>query len=202
MQEINRNILNYLTSFSNNNFLEKNIWIMADLPIFFIPIFLLWMWLYYSFTKTIENNIFNKDKKKEVLLFIFYSTIIALIISLIIQQFVNIERPENYINKTWKLLMKHLPDASFPSDHATVSFAFLSALFFANYKKIWLIFLPFVLIMNISRVIAWIHWPFDVIAGMLVWIFSSFIIFEYFKKIESIKKINKYILEVMKIFKL
>ena len=50
--------------------------------------------------------------------------------------------------------MSHVPDASFPSDHATVSIAFLTSLFLANYKRIGLIFLPFVIIMNLSRIIA------------------------------------------------
>jgi len=202
MQEINKNILQYLSNFSNNKFIWEYIWILADLPMFFLPIFLLWFWLYYRFEKTETNNIFNSKDKKEILLLIFYSTILALIISLIIQQFINIERPENHINESAKLLMEHLPDASFPSDHATVSFAFLASLFFAGYKKIWLYFMPFVIIMNISRIVAWVHWPFDILAGAIIWISSSFLMFKYLKEIKLIKVLNKFILNIMKLIKL
>ncbi len=199
MQEINKELLNYLTWFSNINFIEKYIWFLSDSPIFFLPIFLVWAWIYNTYKKNDESS---KLKEKEKLLFIFYSTVIALIISITIQQFIDIERPENYINSAWKLLMNHIPDASFPSDHATVSFAFLVSLFFAWYKYTWLIFFPFVIIMNISRVIAWVHWPFDILAWAFVWILASFITFKYIYKLEIIKKINKTIIKGMNYIKL
>jgi membrane-associated phospholipid phosphatase len=50
--------------------------------------------------------------------------------------------------------MSHIPDASFPSDHTAVSIAFVTALFLSGYKKIAIIFLPFALIMNVSRIIS------------------------------------------------
>lgn len=202
MQEINKELLTYLTWFSNIGFIEKNIWLLSDLPIFFLPIFLIWAWIYYTYKKDEKNNIFTSKDKKENLLFIFYSTVFALIISLIIQQFVDIDRPETHINNAWKLLMDHIPDASFPSDHATVSFAFLVSLFFAWYKNIWLMFLPFVLIMNISRVIAWVHWPFDILAWALVWTIASYITFKYIFGIEIVKKINNYIIKYLKHIKM
>ena len=102
----------------------------------------------------------------------------------------------------WQLLLNHVPDASFPSDHATVSVAFLTSLFLFWYKNIWFIYLPFVIIMIISRVILWVHWPFDIIAWSLVWIFSSFIIFKYISQIKFIKNLNKFIIKIMWYIKL
>lgn len=192
--EINKSIFNYLNSFANTEVIEKIVCIFSDAPIFFLPIFLVTMWLYYVYKKLPEN--------KNNLLFIFYSAVLWIIISIIIQQFVHIDRPENYIETTWKLLLKHIPDASFPSDHATVSFAFLTSLFLANYKKIWLIFLPFVILMNLSRVIAWVHWPFDIIAWAIVWIFSSFYMFKYINKLDFIKKMNNIIINLLSLIKL
>jgi membrane-associated phospholipid phosphatase len=43
-----------------------------------------------------------------------------------IQQVIHVDRPENYLSQAGKLLMNHIPDASFPSDHASVSFAFVT----------------------------------------------------------------------------
>lgn len=116
-----------LNSFSNNKIIENIVWIFADAPIFFIPIFLIVSWIIYWCKKNIIE--------KENLLFMFYSCLLGIIIALLIQQIIHFDRPENYIKQTGKLLLKHIPDASFPSDHATVSFAFLTSLILAWYKK-------------------------------------------------------------------
>jgi len=162
---LNKEILIYLNSLWENTIIEKIVICFSDTPIFFLPIFLITVRVYYSI---------KKINKKESLLFIFYSTAIALIISLFIQQIFEVERPETVINWVWKLLLKHIPDASFPSDHATVSFAFLTWLFLANYKKTFYFFLPFVLLMWTSRIIAWVHWPLDILVWAIVWIFKAF----------------------------
>jgi membrane-associated phospholipid phosphatase len=80
-----------------------------------------------------------------------------------------------------------------------VSFAFLTWLFLAWYKKIWYIFLPFVIIMNISRIAWWVHWFFDIIAWLIIWILSASIIFKNKKILE---KINKLIIKLTSYIKL
>jgi undecaprenyl-diphosphatase len=199
IMKINKELLNFFNSFSNNELIWENIWILADAPIFFLPIFLLWAWLFYSFTNKSNSE---KSEKKSDLLFIFYWIIFTILISLLIQQFVHLDRPELHLISSWKMLLEHLPDASFPSDHATVSFAFLTWLFLANYRKIWIVYLPFVIIMNLSRIIAWVHWPFDILAWSLVWIFWMIFIFKFWKKSKILIKINKIILKIMWFIKL
>lgn len=200
LQEINRQILLNLNSLTSLEFIEKTVYIFADAPIFFLPIFLVIMWIYHTHFHSTYAPII--EQKKEKLLLIFYSCVIWIIIALIIQQFVTLERPESFIENYWKLLISHIPDASFPSDHATVSFAFLTSLFLAWYKKTWLLFLPFVIIMNLSRVIAWIHWPFDIVAWLLVWIFSAIITFKILGENKLVKKLNLWIIKTISIFKL
>lgn len=194
IQQINESRLLSLNSLSTNNTIETIVWIFADAPIFFIPVFLLVTWIILSCRKKIEE--------KENLLYIFYSCVLWIIIALIIQQIIHFDRPENYIKNTWKLLLSHIPDASFPSDHATVSFAFLTSLYFANYKKIFFMFLPFAIIMWLSRIIAWVHWPFDIIVWTMIWITSSIIIFKFVKKLEITKKINTLIIKIASFIKL
>lgn len=194
LQKINENLLIYLNSFSKNEFIANMVWVFADLPIFFIPLFLVIAWFYYAYKK-------NNEEKINLIL-IFYSCFIWVLIALLIQQIIHFDRPENYIEWTWNLLLKHIPDASFPSDHATVGFAFLVSLFFTWYKKIFWIYLPFVILMWLSRVIAWIHWPFDIIAWLIIWIIASIITFYYIKKLEIIKKLNKLILKFASFLKL
>ena len=194
MQELNQFLLTYL-----NNLLieykcvEKIIYLFADSPIFFIPIFLVWFWLYFNYKKD--------NKWKNVLILIFYSTIIAILISLFIQQFVTLERPEEHLKNTWKLILDHLPDASFPSDHASVSIAFLTAIFLFWFTRFWAFILPFFIVMNLSRVIAWVHWPFDVLAWIIVWILSALLIYKI-QKNNYLVKLNSYIIKLLSYLKL
>lgn len=206
LQEINKEILISLNSLINYSFIQKMVLFFADFPIFFLPIFLLWTWLYYTYKKnpTIISNIdLTKNLlEKEKLLYIFYSIVLWLLISLLIQQIIHVDRPEEAIKGVWKLLLDHIPDASFPSDHATVSIAFLTSLFLAWYKKTWLIYTIPVVLMLLSRVILWVHWPFDIIVWALVWIFSSFVTFKYIYNIAFIKKFNQFIIKMMWYIKL
>ena len=183
--EINKNISEWLNSFIVNNNLEKFVWFFADFPIFFLPIFLLSYWLFYTYK--IQNN--NKSN----LLNIFSSIILAIFISLMIQQIVQIDRPESIV----KPILQHIPDASFPSDHATVSFAFLAWLFLAWYKRTFYTFSIFVILMNFLRIGWWIHWFFDIVAWAIIWILSSVFIFKYLKNTKIIKQINNFIIKTM-----
>jgi undecaprenyl-diphosphatase len=90
--------------------------------------------------------------------------------------------------------MSHVPDASFPSDHAAVSVSFLTWLFLFNYKKVWYFFSIFVLLMLISRIIVGVHWPFDIIVWSIIWVLSAFIIKKLID-IKTIKNINNTIIK-------
>lgn len=195
MMEMNKELLIFLNSLLDYKAIEYITLVFADWPIFFLPIFLVWFWIYHTY-KT-KNN----DNKKD-LLFIFYSAVIAIIINLIIQQIVHLDRPEEAIKWVWKLLLDHIPDASFPSDHTAVWISFLTALFLANYKKIWLIFFLPAILMVISRVILWVHWPLDIVAWSFVWIISAFISFKLIKKSKCINKFNDFIIKIMNYIKL
>lgn len=195
MQEINIAIFHFFNNLSQYSFIQKIVFIFADLPIFFVPVFLLWAWFYYTYK---EKNISLKEK----LMFLFYGCVLSIIFALVIQQFIHLDRPETAITNSGKLLLKHIPDASFPSDHATVSFAFLMGLFFLWFKKSFYYILPFVILMNISRVIAGVHWPFDIIVGWLIGTICAYIAVEYLTKIKFVKTLNSFIIKILSSLKL
>lgn len=199
LQNINKFLLNYFNSFADDKLIQNIVYIFADAPIFFLPVFFVWYWIYYTYKDSCQEE---KTKNKSGLLYIFYWIVLSMIITLIIQQIISIDRPEDYLKNSANLLLNHIPDASFPSDHATVSFAFLTWLFLVWYKKIWYIFLPFVIIMNLSRLIAWIHWPFDILVWAIVWILWSFIFFKFCSKNKFVKNINIWIMKLASFFKL
>lgn len=201
--EWNSQLFDTLHMFSNN----FTFWILADFPIFFLPVFLGWLWLYHTFfQKKSSPTLFSRFKKKDSqktdmrihLLHIFYACIVGLVFSYFIKFFIDIDRPESYLEQTGNLIMSNIPAKSFPSDHATVSFAFTISLLFAGFKKVWYIFLPFVIIMNISRIIVWVHWPLDILAGSVVGITAAIITFKYIVPSKLVKSADIFIIEVMK----
>jgi hypothetical protein len=101
IQEINKEVLISLNSLTNYEFIQFITLCFADTPIIFLPVFLVGMWIYYTYKK--KDNIISDIHliknllEKEKLLSIFYSVIIAISISLLIQQFIHIQRPEEAI---------------------------------------------------------------------------------------------------------
>ena len=186
-------ISTYLNSFLENKFIAWIVFIFADAPIFILPLFLISFWFYYNH----KNNI----NWKKTLLYIFYWIVLGILINLIIQHIVFIDRPLTSLKNAWKLILNHIPDASFPSDHATTSFAFLTGLFYFKYKKLFITLLPIYLLMNLSRIMWWVHWLSDVLWGLVVWIISWSII-NYFKENKYILKLNDFLLKIASFIKL
>ena len=203
MQDLNLAIFERLNGLSSDPLIARITPIIADFPIFFLPIFLWGLWLYYTFSapphplKKWEETSY-KDKKRLELMHIFYACLLGMILSFIIKQFVDIERPESYIESTKDMLLGRIPEKSFPSDHATISFAFTIALLFTKFYKVGYIFLPFVIVMNISRIIVWVHWPLDIFAWTILWTVSAIIFFTYFRRLKLVKSLDESIIKLMK----
>ena len=198
MFELNKEILIYINSFLQFDFWKNFSYLFSDWPIFFLPVFLVWAWLFWNFKLKKEESV---EKKKD-LLFIFYSIVFALSTNLLFQRFFHFDRPEWSCPIDWKLIIDHYPDASFPSDHATVSFSFLFSLYLAWYKRTFWIFLPFVICMNFSRIMVCVHWPFDILVWVLVWIIWAFLVFKFLKDLKIFEKLNNFILKISSFLKL
>ena len=75
----------------------------------------------------------------------------------------------SWFHKAWLTVgMNTESDNSFPSGHTTAAFAFCTAIFLCgNRKKSWLIYI-YGFIMAISRIYLMVHFPSDVLAGIIV----------------------------------
>jgi undecaprenyl-diphosphatase len=95
--------------------------------------------------------------------------ILALLINFVISHIWFRPRPFVMLPKgSFSQLIPHSADASFPSDHVAGGFGFASAAWGAGQKWISYSFTGLSIIEMIARIYVGVHWPTDVLAGMLV----------------------------------
>ena len=167
------NLIQFMNTWvSTSKLLFTIVSVLADVIVFLFPIFLVVVYIVWMKKKN--------DTFKEFSLRIFSSTVVAALINILIQFFFSKARPESALEWTWRLLLKHLPTMSFPSDHAAVSMAFGVATYYFVYLLVWtkvqkimkrwaIFFILWSIVMSLSRVAVWIHWPTDILAGWVVW---------------------------------
>jgi len=168
--------------------------ILADVFVFTYPVYLLILFVW----GTIKKKFYYQSSA----LFTFFATLISVCVNVFIQFFIDKARPNIILwlsdLKAQTIFNKFLPTSSFPSDHAAVSMAFASAVLFRWLKNkdrkfivLGIMFYVFSLVMSFARVTSWVHWPTDVIAGSIVWIAVTWILFytKIFTRFEN--KINK-----------
>ena len=95
-------------------------------------------------------------------------------------------RPYN-VNKTVKLLVPPLKDYSFPSGHTAASFASVSALYFAGRKKMAAGALVLSIFIAFSRLYLYVHYPTDVLGGLIIGLLCGWIADWILKKIKQRK---------------
>lgn len=152
------------TATFNSPVLVKLVPILADVFVFAYPALLL-VWY--------VTGIVKKDQTlKSQAITIFSWAAYVTIINLILQSFLHKDRPIFAWDNAIHMILKDLPTASFPSDHAAVSMIvwLIVVLIAFKQKNKPLKFLSLMLvlasiIMSISRVAVWVHWPTDIIAG-------------------------------------
>ena len=79
------------------------------------------------------------------------------------------------VNTAIQLLISHPTDYSFPSGHTAASFTAVAALYFSGDKNIWKAAIVLGILIAFSRMYLYVHYPTDILGGILVGIFSGFI---------------------------
>lgn len=130
--------------------------------------------------------VFNKTKDWRRQLFVLsvfaLSAILARgLITEIIRFFYH--RPRPFIVFNISPLINHDITASFPSGHMTFYFVLALTVFLLNKKWAWF-FVGGVIFMGLARIFVGVHWPSDILGGILIAVISYFFV----KRIVSYKK--------------
>lgn len=79
------------------------------------------------------------------------------------------------INTTVELLVARLHDYSFPSGHTAASFASVTALYLSGERRLWIIALVISCLIAVSRLYLYVHYPTDVLGGIIFGCLSGWI---------------------------
>ncbi|MBI4217456.1 MAG: phosphatase PAP2 family protein [Parcubacteria group bacterium] len=106
----------------------------------------------------------------------------AILSRLVITELIRLlwHRARPFVELGFRPLVEHSASASFPSGHAAFFFA-LSGIVFAYNKKAGMLFLLLSAVITVSRVMAGIHWPSDVLGGAVIGIGSALIVMYFLK---------------------
>jgi len=138
-----------------SDLLDKVMIFLGVYLVYALPVILLLLW-------------FLVKKQQRTLAFSFAGMLISwfFITKLIVPSIWFRPRPELNVLGAKELLF-HRPDYSFPSDHATALFALTFGLCFFGYKKASSWFLVYALIITISRISLGVHFPLDIVGGII-----------------------------------
>jgi len=170
-----------------NQILDYIILFIGKYLVYFIPIGLLVSWFIYNS---------NQDR-----IAMIKTTLVSVFVwqvpTRIIAYFWYRPRPFVELGQT-KELFFHLPSYSFPSDHATFLMALGTYFYLLKYKKIGILIIIGSFLVGFSRVISGIHYPLDVVCGLMLGFLGAYLLHYLDKYIqlylaEPILKIAKFI---------
>ena len=87
-----------------------------------------------------------------------------------------------------ELLVKRPTDYSFPSGHTAASFASVMALYLAGEKKLWIPALVLAVLIAFSRLYLYVHYPTDVLGGVVAGLAAGALGYWLVKKVSELKK--------------
>jgi len=112
--------------------------------------------------------------KRNAALYALYAALLGITINLIIT--IGYYHPRPYMLNLGHPLLAHRPEASFPSDHVTLTLTISLSLLFSGERITGAVFLLYGLATGFARVYCGIHFPFDIGGSIIVSTAASWII--------------------------
>ena len=106
----------------------------------------------------------------------------VLLCNVVIKNLVARTRPFD-VNTGVQLLIEKPQDYSFPSGHTAASFASVTALYLAGEKKMWKAALVLAVLIALSRLYLYVHYPTDVLGGVLAGAISGYLGYRFVRTI-------------------
>lgn len=146
--------------------LDKTIAYLGVGMVYVVPIILLGLWFYSRYAKQPTLQIILSI----LLPWQVFNRIFAHFIWFRERPFANSALSVNEV-------LFHRPDYSFPSDHMTFFAALTAATWLAGYKKLGWVFCIMGIVVGVSRVIVGVHYPLDIIGGIVMGTLGAYIIY-------------------------
>ena len=105
----------------------------------------------------------------------------VLLCNVILKNLVGRIRPFD-VNTSVQLLISKPKDFSFPSGHTAASFSSVAALYLAGEKKLWKPALVLAILIAFSRMYLYVHYPTDILGGIIFGILSAWTGYQCSKK--------------------
>lgn len=112
------------------------------------------------------------QKKKEILL-VFFSGVVAWVLAYVFKFLVHLPRPFISLPDVRSVISED--GFAFPSSHATFFMALAFSIFFFH-KKAGYVFIFFALLIGFARIIAGVHFPFDILGGFVLGILIAYLV--------------------------
>lgn len=131
----------------------------------------------------------RKDTRRAGFLSLISLAFSYILVNLFLKNYVARIRPYEYLNEL-ELLIERQRDFSFPSGHASSSFATAVILFQCLKKRTGILALALASMISFSRLYIGVHYPTDVIIGIIIGTIVAILVYQISNKIkiEHIKK--------------
>lgn len=159
---------------------------LLDGLIIFSAVYLLYIIIFIFLGVTFLSS-FHAFRRKHVELFIFAfaSAVFArFAVTELIRFLYNRPRPFEVLTEIYQLVY-HSGGEAIPSGHAAFASAIAAAVSF-YYPKISIFFWAAAILIGLGRVAAGVHWPSDILAGVVVGFVSAFLLFHLKKRLNSL----------------
>lgn len=132
---------------------------------------------------------FKRPQTRGLILKIIVTVFISLAIATILRSFISSPRPFELAIGT--NFLPHSSSNSFPSKHATFIFAITFALFYGlknqlNQQKLFISCLVIGILVSWSRIYLGVHWPLDILAGILTSFGCAYLVNKQWHHIERL----------------
>lgn len=106
---------------------------------------------------------------------LFFKLVFSVALAIFVRTLINyiFPTPRPYEVSSIPPILRYTNKPSFPSGHTSFAVAF-AATTFLKYKKLGIAFLLLAILIGIARVIGGVHFPIDILGGILVGVFSAF----------------------------